>query len=82
MENEELKTLQEELDVLKWNDTQARGGQDACGTYDYCVKCDKSVEYPCAKAKVAFEATPAKKAKPASDKAVRVRKTTRTKKAQ
>ena len=34
MENEELKTLQEELDVLKWNDTQARGGLDACGTYD------------------------------------------------
>lgn len=82
MENEELKKLQDELDVLKWNDAQARGGQDTCGTYDYCVKCNKSVEFPCAKAKTAFEAKPAKKAKPASDKAVRMRKTTKARKAE
>lgn len=91
MEKEQLKALQDELDVLKWNDTQARGGKDTCGTYDYCVKCDKSVEFPCAQAKTAFETKPVetvaeekpvKKAKPASDKAVRTRKTTKSKKAE
>ena len=88
MENKELKALQDELDVMKWNDTQARGGQDTCGTYDYCVKCDKSTDFPCARAKTVFEAVavaeakPAKKAKPVSDKAIRTRKTTRSKKAE
>ena len=83
MQNEELKNLQAELDVLKWNDSQAKG-VDACDSYDYCAKCDKNVEFPCATAKTAFtkkpKKSPAKKStkaateKPAVDKVVRVRK--------
>lgn len=60
MQNEELKNLQAELDVKKWNDAQEQGA-DTCGSYDYCGKCDKAAEYPCATAKVASE-TKAKKA--------------------
>jgi hypothetical protein len=60
MKQEELQKLQQELDVNKWADGQVKGA-DPCGSYDYCAKCDKAVEYPCATAKTAFEA-PAKKA--------------------
>lgn len=70
MKKEELKNLQAELDVLKWNDSQDKGA-DACGSYDYCVKCDKGVEYPCATAKAAAEKpkkAPAKKSAKAAAK--------------
>ena len=52
-----------QLDEVKWNDSVARG-EDACGTYSYCPKCDKSLEFPCAKASAlaAAEAAPVKKA--------------------
>jgi hypothetical protein len=54
MKQEELQKLQQELDVNKWADGQAKG-VDPCGSYDYCAKCDKAAEYPCATAKTAFE---------------------------
>ncbi len=44
---------QHELDVIKWNKSQEMG-KDACGTFDYCVKCDKSLSNPCENAFVKF----------------------------
>lgn len=44
---------QKELDVIKWNKS-AELGKDACGTFDYCAKCNKEVENPCDKAYTAF----------------------------
>ncbi len=70
MGKEALRKLQDELDVAKWYDSQKRDA-DACGSYDYCAKCDKEVIYPCAKAKTAFDK---KSAKPVSDKVIRLRK--------
>jgi hypothetical protein len=61
MKQEELQKLQQELDVNKWTDGQAKG-VDPCGSYDYCAKCDKAAEYPCATAKTAFD-TPVASAK-------------------
>lgn len=46
--NRQLKIKQDELDAIKWCDSELNG--DKCGTYDYCVICDKAVEYPCARA--------------------------------
>ena len=40
---------QNEFDKKKWEDSLA-AGHDTCGEYDYCAKCNKSHEYPCAKA--------------------------------
>ncbi len=55
---------QQQLDVEKWNDSQAKG-YDTCGSYDYCSACDKSVEFPCA----AAEEKAAKAAKKPAKKA-------------
>ena len=44
----QLEYKQNELDAIKWADSEANG--DTCGTYDYCVRCDKEVDYPCAHA--------------------------------
>ena len=56
---------QNALDVQKWIDSEQKG-YDCCGSYDFCSKCDKQVEYPCAVAYDAFNAKaekkPAKKA--------------------
>lgn len=46
--NRQLKIKQDELDAIKWCDSEL--GEDKCGTYDYCVMCDKASEYPCARA--------------------------------
>lgn len=40
---------QKELDELKWLKSEEMG-QDACGTFDYCTACDKTLENPCDKA--------------------------------
>ena len=53
---------QKELDVIKWEKSIAMG-VDACGTFDYCVACDKALENPCDKAFTKFNKKPA--AKPA-----------------
>ena len=44
-----LTKKQQEMDIKKWNDSQ-KAGYDTCGTYDYCVQCDKDAQYPCARA--------------------------------
>ncbi|MDR3217010.1 MAG: hypothetical protein LBT55_06305 [Clostridiaceae bacterium] len=43
------KELQQRLDTVKWIESEAIDG-DTCGTYEYCIKCDKELENPCAKA--------------------------------
>jgi hypothetical protein len=44
-----LKQRQQILDLQKWVDSK-HNGKDMCGEYDFCKFCDKSVQYPCAKA--------------------------------
>lgn len=44
-----LTKKQKELDVIKWN-ISCEQGKDACGTFDYCEKCNKNLENPCDKA--------------------------------
>ena len=48
---------QKELDLIKWNKS-IEIGADACGTFDYCVKCNKDLENPCDKAFKKFNAKP------------------------
>lgn len=55
-----LTKKQKELDIVKWEKSIAMG-QDACGTFDYCEKCDKTLENPCDKAYTKFNAKPAAK---------------------
>ena len=40
---------QQQLDVMKWKKSEELGA-DACGTFDFCEMCDKTLENPCDKA--------------------------------
>ena len=40
---------QDKFDKIKWYDSIAVG-YDCCGDYDFCEKCNKSENYPCARA--------------------------------
>lgn len=51
---------QQELDQMKW-EKSIEQGFDACGSFDFCVKCDKSLENPCDKAFAKFNKKPAAK---------------------
>ncbi len=55
-----LTKKQKELDEKKWLKSEEQG-YDACGSFDYCVKCDKNKENPCDKAFKAFNGKPAVK---------------------
>lgn len=59
---------QNALDVQKWIDSEQKG-YDCCGSYDFCTKCDKQVEYPCAVAYDAFNAKAVKAEKKPAKKA-------------
>lgn len=48
---------QRELDEAKWLKSVELGA-DACGTFDYCEKCDKTLENPCDKAYKKLHAKP------------------------
>ncbi|MBQ3066584.1 MAG: hypothetical protein IJD18_01015 [Clostridia bacterium] len=50
-----LTKRQKQLDVEKWLKSEQMG-VDACGTFDYCVKCNKALENPCDKAFKKFTA--------------------------
>lgn len=52
----QLEAKQTELDIQKWVDSES--GEDKCGTYGFCDKCDKAKDYPCARAYYAKNATP------------------------
>ena len=51
----DMSTLekQNEFDKKKWEDS-VNAGRDTCGEYDYCAKCNKNHEYPCATAYDAY----------------------------
>lgn len=76
---------QRQLDEAKWLESEKKG-YDVCGEFDYCAKCDKSSENPCATAEAATIAkattkkTEAKKATTA--KKAPAKKTTTKKTAQ
>ena len=55
-----ISKKQAELDRIKWEKSE-KMGKDACGTFDYCVKCDKEKENPCDKAYTAYNKKPAQK---------------------
>ena len=38
---------QKELDVKKWLESE-NAARDLCGDFDFCSKCDKDIENPCA----------------------------------
>ena len=40
---------QSELDLKKWYESE-NAGYDLCGEFDFCSKCDKAIENPCAAA--------------------------------
>ena len=44
---EDLKKLQDKLDLIKWFDSEDRR-RDMCGTYSYCAFCNKYIPNPCA----------------------------------
>ena len=44
---------QNEFDKKKWVDS-VNAGRDTCGEYEYCSKCNKAHEYPCATAYEAY----------------------------
>ena len=63
-----LTKKQQELDLMKWKKSEELGA-DACGTFDFCEKCDKALENPCDKAYRKYHAAnKAKKADAAVEK--------------
>lgn len=57
-----LAERQAKMDNCKWELSQVVG-HDTCGEYDYCVFCDKNVEFPCARAWNKFDREVKKSAK-------------------
>lgn len=50
----DYKLQQAKMDDIKWYDSIV-AGEDRCGSYDFCVKCNKENKYPCARAKLRYE---------------------------
>ena len=50
-----LSEKQNKLDKVKWLKSEVLG-YDACGSFAYCCKCDKSLENPCEHALKKFNA--------------------------
>lgn len=73
-----LTKRQKALDEVKWLKSQELG-QDACGTFEYCVKCNKTLENPCDKAYKKFHAKPAAKASAEKEKKTVAKKTVKKK---
>lgn len=70
-----LTKKQKELDEMKWYKSE-EVGHDACGTFDFCAACDKSLENPCDHAYHKTYALPkAKKAAPSAEKKPAARRT-------
>lgn len=42
-------SCQKQFDTVKWFDS-IQAGEDQCGRYAFCEKCDKEEENPCARA--------------------------------
>ncbi len=65
---------QQQLDEMKWNKS-VEMGKDACGTFDFCAKCDKTKENPCDKAYMAFNKKPVAKKTTTATKKTPAKKT-------
>ena len=50
----DFKATQMEFDNQKWYDSIV-AGEDQCGNYDFCIRCNKVGKYPCAKAMARYE---------------------------
>ena len=48
-----FKNRQKEFDDVKWYDS-ILAGEDKCGSYEFCVKCQKEEKYPCARAEYRY----------------------------
>lgn len=64
---------QMELDKIKWLKSEELG-YDACGSFDFCAKCDKQKENPCDKAFKAYSKKPIAKKEVAVTKAKKTAK--------
>ena len=64
---------QMELDKIKWLKSEELG-YDACGSFDFCAKCDKQKENPCDKAFKAYNKKPIAKKEVAVTKAKKTAK--------
>lgn len=42
-------TQQKQFDTMKWFDS-VKAGEDQCGSYPFCINCNKDEENPCARA--------------------------------
>lgn len=51
--------LQNELDLKKWLESE-KAHKDLCSTYDFCSKCDKENDQPCALAYTLYNKKPRK----------------------
>ena len=71
----DMSTLekQNEFDKKKWVDS-VNAGRDTCGEYEYCSKCNKAHEYPCATAYDNYASTLVVEEKPVA-KTTKVKKT-------
>lgn len=45
----DFKAWQKDFDEKKWQDGII-AGNDTCGTYEFCVKCNRTESEPCARA--------------------------------
>jgi len=81
-----LTKKQIEIDKMKWEKSEQLG-KDACGSFDFCGKCDKSLENPCDKAYSSFKkevkpaAKPRKKAVKAKEEPAKAKATAKKTKA-
>ena len=49
----DFKLWQDKFDGVKWFDS-IQAGEDKCGSYEFCEKCKKEEQNPCAKAAYRF----------------------------
>ena len=49
-----LEEKQKIFDDLKWKES-TETGNDLCGTYDFCVLCEREKSYPCARAQKRYK---------------------------
>ena len=48
-----LSKKQKELDIIKW-EKSVNQGYDACGSFEFCAECDKTLINPCDRAYRAY----------------------------
>lgn len=70
-----LTKRQMELDKIKWEISESMG-VDACGSFEFCPLCDKSLDNPCDKAYQKFHKKPTAK-KPTAKKSTAKKTTTK-----